>query len=87
MVCGNKMGRLYEGYMDSVMKDLMQESFDLLALEKKRLVDGLPAYHDYGFVVFASAKAYEGFLKKLFLDMGLITKQQFESDHFRIGRA
>lgn len=84
---GSKMGRLYEGYIDGGMRDLLQESFDLVEIEKKRVQDGSPKYHDYGFVVFPAAKAYEGFLKKLFLDMGLISKQQYQSDHFRIGRA
>src|SRR3989344_5570582 len=31
--------------------------------------------------------AREGFLKKLFLDLGLINKFQYESDHFRIGKS
>ena len=81
------MARLYEGYIDSVMRDLLQESMDLLEVEKKKIVEGVKPYHDYGFIVFPAAKAYEGFLKKLFLDMEVITKQQFLSDHFRIGRA
>ncbi len=42
---------------------------------------------DYSYIVFPFAKAYEGFLKKLFLDCGFITQKQYESDHFRIGRA
>lgn len=84
---GSKMARLYEGYIDSVMRDLLQESMDLVQVEKERIAKGSTPYNDYGFVVFSAAKAYEGFLKKLFLDMKLITKQQFQSDHFRIGRA
>ena len=81
------MPRLYEGYIDEAMKDLLQESFDLIEVEKKRLISGNLSYHDYGFVVFPAAKAYEGFLKELFLDLKLITRQQYQSDHFRIGRA
>ena len=87
MGCGSKMSRLYEHYIDSVMKDLLQQSFDLLIFEKKQQQAGIKPYHDYGFIVFPAAKAYEGFLKKLFLDLKVISKQQFESDHFRIGRA
>ena len=41
---------------------------------------------DYSYLVFPFAKAYEGFLKQLFLDMELIDKVQYESDHFRIGK-
>jgi hypothetical protein len=33
------------------------------------------------------AKAYEGFLKKWFFTSGFINKFQYESDHFRIGKA
>lgn len=42
---------------------------------------------DYSYLVFPFAKAYEGFLKKLFLDLGFIPKLVYESDHFRIGKA
>jgi len=41
---------------------------------------------DYAYVVFPLAKVYEGFLKKFLLDSGLISRQQYESDHFRIGK-
>lgn len=42
---------------------------------------------DYSFLVFNFSKAYEGFLKLLFLRMGLIRKRDFESDHWRVGKA
>lgn len=41
---------------------------------------------DYSYLVFPFAKAYEGFLKKLFFDLGFIPQQVYESDHFRIGK-
>jgi len=44
-------------------------------------------YTDYSFTIFPFAKAYEGFLKKLFFQMGAITKNQFLSDHWRVGKA
>lgn len=65
------------------MRDLVEESFTLLEREE-RLQGEL---HDYSFVVFPMAKAYEGFLKKLLLDMKLIDKRQYYGEHFRIGRA
>lgn len=65
------------------MRDLARESFALLIREEKLSED----LHDYAFIVFPIAKAYEGFLKKLFLDLGLISQQQFSGDRFRIGRA
>jgi len=44
-------------------------------------------FHDYAFVVFPAAKAYEGFLKKLFLDLGWITEEDYLGKRFRIGKA
>lgn len=44
-------------------------------------------YHDYSFVVFPAAKAYEGFLKKLFFEMGFITAADYSGKRFRIGKA
>ncbi|KKU25110.1 MAG: hypothetical protein UX34_C0003G0035 [Candidatus Woesebacteria bacterium GW2011_GWF1_46_13] len=44
-------------------------------------------FHDYAFVVFPAAKAYEGFLKKLFLDLGWITENDYFGKRFRIGKA
>ncbi len=44
-------------------------------------------FHDYSFVVFPAAKAYEGFLKKLFLDLGFITQEDYYGKRFRIGKA
>lgn len=42
---------------------------------------------DYSYLVFPVAKMYEGFLKKLFLDLGLVTEERYQSEHFRIGSA
>jgi len=41
---------------------------------------------DYSYLVFPFAKLYEGFLKQLFLDIGVITRRSYESNHFRIGK-
>ena len=41
---------------------------------------------DFSFAVFPFAKAYEGFLKQLFLDLGLIKEQDYFGDDIRIGR-
>ncbi len=41
---------------------------------------------DYSYLVFPFAKMYEGFLKQLFLDTGMITEKDYFSDHFRIGK-
>jgi hypothetical protein len=44
-------------------------------------------FHDYSFVVFPAAKAYEGFLKKLFLDMRFMSEREYYGKRFRIGKA
>lgn len=44
-------------------------------------------FHDYAFVVFPAAKAYEGFLKTLFFDLGFIKEEEFYGKRFRVGRA
>lgn len=41
---------------------------------------------DYSYLVFPFAKAYEGFLKNYFLDLGLIKEDEFYGDDIRIGR-
>jgi len=41
---------------------------------------------DYSYLVFPFAKLYEGFLKRLFLDLGIINIRDYQSDHFRIGK-
>lgn len=44
-------------------------------------------FHDYSFIVFPAAKGYEGFLKKMFLDLNFITRAEYEYKYFRIGKA
>lgn len=41
---------------------------------------------DYSYLVFPFAKLYEGFLKQLFCDLGIITRREYESTHFRLGK-
>ncbi len=48
---------------------------------------GSEVFHDFSFVVFPAAKAYEGFLKKIFLDLEFITKEDYLGKRFRIGKA
>jgi hypothetical protein len=51
------------------------------------LPGGREEFDDFSFVVFPAAKAYEGFLKKLFLDLKFITEEDYYGKHFRIGKA
>ena len=53
-----------------------------------KLLESAPiGFSDYSFVVFPFAKVYEGFLKKLFLQIGAINEYQYNNDRWRVGRA
>ncbi|MBP6867081.1 hypothetical protein KBC13_02355 [Candidatus Shapirobacteria bacterium] len=41
---------------------------------------------DFSFLVSPIAKSYEGYLKDFFLKIGIISNQEYESDHFRVGK-
>ena len=51
------------------------------------LPGGKQEFDDYAFIVFPAAKAYEGFLKKMFLDLGFISEKDYFGKHFRIGKS
>lgn len=52
-------------------------------LQKINLNDQI---YDYAFFVAPIAKAYEGFLKDFFLKIGIISDNDYESEHFRVGK-
>lgn len=69
-------------YFSSTQRDLIQEGNYLTSITE----DKSYKFKDFSFLVFPYAKAYEGFLKQLFLDVGFITHLDYISDHFRIGK-
>jgi hypothetical protein len=69
--------------LDQDIRELLLESYRLAQMSSKWKDE----FHDYSFIVFPAAKAYEGYLKKLFLDMGFITKEDYWGKRFRIGKA
>lgn len=75
--------RVWWGYLEGDLQDLLSES--VVLSQKASLWE--EKFHDYSFVVFPAAKAYEGFLKKVFLDLELITKKDYFGKRFRIGKA
>jgi len=78
------------GYLEEDLQGLITEALlliDIFSVRSGLDSDGNPEFHDYAFVVFPAAKAYEGFLKKLFLDMDLITEKDYHGKYFRIGKA
>ncbi len=70
-------------YLEEDLQELLKESLVLLSKVKS----WEQKFHDYSFVVFPAAKAYEGFLKKAFLDMGFISEEDYSGKRFRIGKA
>lgn len=78
----NKNNLLWS-YLSPEMKDLLLDAEHLRdeAKQSSRILT------DYSYLVFPVSKAYEGFLKKLFLELGIIGKEQYEGEHFRIGKA
>ncbi|HCS78651.1 TPA: hypothetical protein DIV55_02810 [Patescibacteria group bacterium] len=72
-------------YLSQPQQALVEQGYFLVEDVKTHV----PAFRisDYSFLVFPFAKAYEGFLKKLFLDLGIIKRWQYEDDHFRIGKS
>lgn len=73
--------KVWWGYLGHDLQELLFQAKFLL--EKARDIEA----HDYSFVVFPAAKAYEGFLKKLFYEMGFITDEDYFGKHFRIGKS
>ena len=86
----NLENKIWWNYIEEDLQELLVAS-EFLANVVKSWGGDLPqvskVFHDYSFVVFPSAKAYEGFLKKVFLDMGFITEADYHGKRFRIGKA
>lgn len=76
-------GKIWWSYLEEDLQELLLTSAKLSA-KAAELGEGV---HDFSFIVFPAAKAYEGFLKKLFLDMGFISRENYFGKRFRIGRA
>lgn len=79
----NLKNKAWYDYLEEDLRELLEQSF--------QLIDDVPnwkyQFHDYSFIVFPAAKAYEGFLKKMFLDLNFITQEDYYGRHFRIGKA
>lgn len=73
-----------ESYLDPDMKALLRDGEFLVGDSARHQASALT---DFSYIVFPFAKLYEGFLKKLFLDAGIIDEGEYYSDHFRIGKA
>ena len=71
-------------YMAPEIQDLIEDGEVILnfVYQNKDSAD----ISDYSFIVFPFAKAYEGFLKRFFWDVELITEDEYYGDEIRIGR-
>ena len=79
----NLKSKPWYDYLEEDLRELLAESFQLL----HDVPNWEFQFHDYSFIVFPAAKSYEGFLKKIFLDLGFITQEDYYGRHFRIGMA
>ena len=68
-------------YLSDEQRGLILDGEQLLSDSKH-----LTSISDYSFLVFPFAKAFEGFLKKLFLELGLIREDEYYGDDIRIGK-
>ncbi len=84
-----RMGMIDEG---SLLWHYLSPEMRRLAADGQLLIDDRKLHpnerlSDYSYLEFPLAKLYEGFLKQLFRDLGIIDERDFRSDHFRIGKA
>jgi hypothetical protein len=82
--------KVWWNYLGEDLQKLFETSMFLASTVKSwggDLPGGAKEFNDYAFVVFPAAKAYEGFLKKMFLDLGFITQEDYFGKHFRIGKS
>jgi len=70
-------------YLSETQRDLISEGQFLM---NEVVKNQAYQFKDYSFLIFPFAKAYEGFLKKLFLDLKFISHLDYISDHLRLGK-
>lgn len=79
----NEQGALWD-YLSEPQQALIRQGYYLV--EDAKSHTPVHPITDYSYLVFSFAKAYEGFLKQYFRDLGIIGRREYESDHFRIGK-
>lgn len=70
-------------FMTQEMRDLVIEGEELL---KSCQLTGDVQVKDFSYLVFPWGKLYEGFLKKVFLDLNFITSEDYYGNEVRIGK-
>lgn len=82
--------KVWWSYIEEDLQELLVATEFLVNTVKSwggDMPNGSKVFHDYSFVVFPIAKAYEGFLKKLFFDLRFISEADYKGKRFRIGKA
>ncbi|MBU0649720.1 hypothetical protein KJ605_00740 [Patescibacteria group bacterium] len=69
-------------YLSCEQKGLVEDG-ELLIEQAHKMPRGVS---DFSYLVFPFSKAYEGFLKKLFLDMRLMRPEDYYGEDIRIGK-
>lgn len=75
--------KVWWSYLEEDLQELLKTAI-LLSQDVSKWTE---EFHDYSFVVFPASKAYEGFLKKLFLDLNFISDKDYYGKRFRVGKA
>lgn len=75
--------KVWWGYLEEDLQELLKTGTLLI----NRVETWSEKFHDYSFIVFPVSKAYEGFLKKFFLDLGFISEAEYFGKRFRVGKA
>ncbi len=79
----------FQAFFQAPWFTFLEEEATILVTESVELVERElrmnSSFHDYSFVVFPMAKAYESFLKKFLYSIGLIDKERYGHRQFRIG--
>jgi hypothetical protein len=78
--------KVWWDYLEKDLQELLKQSLllkEIFGTQEKTRIE----FDDYSFLVFPAAKAYEGFLKKMFLDLGFITEKDYYGKRFRVGKA
>lgn len=71
-----------KNYLTSSENHMIGQGFHLIEEAKNHM----GYFEDFSFVVFPFAKTYEGFLKRVFYDLNFITRTEYNSKHFRVGK-
>ncbi len=82
--------KIWWNYIEEDLQELLVASEFLSNVVRSwggDMKSGSKVFHDYSFMVFPAAKAYEGYLKKIFVDKNFITQADYDGKKFRIGKS